>query len=775
MNKLIKFNAVVIIVFLFQCILFSSVFSFTEFKFIGDTGIDRDSNIISSVDPKQNEINVVKSSDIVVTFGQSMNASTITSSNIKIFGSQTGLLSYSLSYNPGTRTATINPNNDFKIGEKITVTLKSGIQNSTGTAITPYIFSFTTQAVSGEAEFSISQNPVIVSGDIKGLISGDLDSDGDPDVCVIFTNKFSILKNNGSAVFTGQTDYSLSNLSGTDTRIGDFDGDGDLDLALITVDFTLYRPDIHIYNNNGSGIFTLYATLTGKGGETMTTGDYDSDGDLDIITADGITSQLGYVKMLKNNGSGDFNLVGTDGPVTCCPVHGSIYYTYFGNINLNDYDNDGDMDYILNGGSENFDFNCSCNFFGLTNSPIYGGVAGFSINPPNFSYFINSEDINGDRKLDIIVSPGHIYKNTNSNFSLTSYPGLGGNVLTSDFDGDGDMDIAELNLNQVNIYKNNGTGSFTAYSSTANSLSGSEFTSGDFDGDGDIDIIAASESGTDLSILKNGACTPPICGITGADTVITGATNLIYLGSTQNAYWEISNFDITGASILPGQSGDSVKISAGQNGGHFVLYYVTPVCGTYPSCSKHIYVVNPNAITCTIYSVMEGFYNVSLNKLNMRDTVRAYLRNVNSPYNIVDYARTVIDSVLFGGSFTFMNAPTGTYYIVLKHRNGLETWSESGGISLTKGGLNYYDFTSSQTQAYGNNLVLKGAKYCLFSGDVNQNGIIDLTDIVLIYNDVSTFASGYINSDLNGDRIADLSDIVIAYNNSSNFVSLKRP
>lgn len=65
--------------------------------------------------------------------------------------------------------------------------------------------------------------------------------------------------------------------------------------------------------------------------------------------------------------------------------------------------------------------------------------------------------------------------------------------------------------------------------------------------------------------------------------------------------------------------------------------------------------------------------------------------------------------------------------------------------------------------------------YAIFSGDVNQDDAIDLTDIANIFNDASIFQGGYIATDVNGDYFVDLSDVTIAFNNSAAFVSVIRP
>jgi hypothetical protein len=180
-----------------------------------------------------------------------------------------------------------------------------------------------------------------------------------------------------------------------------------------------------------------------------------------------------------------------------------------------------------------------------------------------------------------------------------------------------------------------------------------------------------------------------------------------------------------------------------------------------------------SAVPSNITLALQGFYNNI--SLNMRDTARVYLRNVSSPYSLVDSAAAVIDSLTFTGSFLFANAPTGTYYLQVKSRNGLETWSKSGGQLYTSGSPFSYNFTTASSQAYGNNMVLKAGKYCQYSGDVNQSGNVDLTDVIQVSNAAANFASGYVVTDLNGDRFSDLTDITIAYNNSSSFVSKSVP
>jgi len=176
--------------------------------------------------------------------------------------------------------------------------------------------------------------------------------------------------------------------------------------------------------------------------------------------------------------------------------------------------------------------------------------------------------------------------------------------------------------------------------------------------------------------------------------------------------------------------------------------------------------------------IVEGFYNSSTDRMNIRDTVTAYLRSTSSPFSIVDSARAVIDSVNMTGNFNFYNTYTGNYYISLKHRNALETWSKSGGEFLVNGTVQNYNMTDLSSKAYGNNIVQvdnSPVKFALYSGDVNKDSFIDLTDVIYIFNDAGSFVSGYKISDLTGNNITDLADMLIGYNNAVNFISVMRP
>ncbi|MBK6537423.1 MAG: hypothetical protein IPH77_04685 [Ignavibacteria bacterium] len=55
----------------------------------------------------------------------------------------------------------------------------------------------------------------------------------------------------------------------------------------------------------------------------------------------------------------------------------------------------------------------------------------------------------------------------------------------------------------------------------------------------------------------------------------------------------------------------------------------------------------------------------------------------------------------------------------------------------------------------------------MFSGDVNQDGIIDGSDISIVENDLSNSVNGHVATDLNGDDFVDADDLSLVDNNTT--------
>jgi hypothetical protein len=100
---------------------------------------------------------------------------------------------------------------------------------------------------------------------------------------------------------------------------------------------------------------------------------------------------------------------------------------------------------------------------------------------------------------------------------------------------------------------------------------------------------------------------------------------------------------------------------------------------------------------------------------------------------------------------TYSSAPSGSFFIVIKHRNSVQTWSSTpqavGPISALT-----YDFTTAATKAYGDNMVeVESGVYAMYTGDIDQDGNVNNVDYSLWETDANNLEFGYFATDLDGD------------------------
>jgi len=210
----------------------------------------------------------------------------------------------------------------------------------------PYSANTTLYRNDGNGAFSAA------SAGFPGLHSGsaswgDLDKDGDLDLILTGVQSsdeaITVLAiNQGGFQFTLNTD-ALPAVSYGDTVLGDLDKDGDLDLVLSGSSATGFTTK-QFTNNNG--VFTAgTAELGALGFSSVDLGDYDSDGDLDLIISGGAISVSlmdGEVRLLQNN----------NGVLT--PVAHAFEGVLAGDATWGDYDNDGDVDLLFVGATQVF-------------------------------------------------------------------------------------------------------------------------------------------------------------------------------------------------------------------------------------------------------------------------------------------------------------------------------------------------------------------------------------------------------------------------------------
>ncbi|MEP7107323.1 MAG: CRTAC1 family protein [Ferruginibacter sp.] len=184
-----------------------------------------------------------------------------------------------------------------------------------------------------------------------GLTVFDCDDDGDLDIFQANDHQLNFLFRNDDGVFkeVGVQNGVAANSQGKGTgsmhgSIGDINGDGLIDILVSDLDFGA------LYRNVGQGVFAdftaesgVMTAMAGKSGWGTQFLDYDNDGDLDIVSANGTAEKLigQYPLLLENDGKGHFTNVGQD--------HGSYFSTKRSGRSLAvwDFDNDGNLDIIV--------------------------------------------------------------------------------------------------------------------------------------------------------------------------------------------------------------------------------------------------------------------------------------------------------------------------------------------------------------------------------------------------------------------------------------------
>lgn len=162
----------------------------------------------------------------------------------------------------------------------------------------------------------------------------------------------------------------------------------------------------------------------------------------------------------------------------------------------------------------------------------------------------------------------------------------------------------------------------------------------------------------------------------------------------------------------------------------------------------------PNLMTCAITANPGGFWGGSSQPL---DTVRYILHRNVAPYDVLDSAIGYTNQ--FGFATTYLaSAFTGSYYIEIRHRNSLAVWSSTA-RSFTQGGSTSFNILAGGSTVYGGDLISVNGRWCMYSGDINQDGAINGNDFTVFNQHFGL--SGYVNSDLNGDGTVNGNDFTV--------------
>jgi hypothetical protein len=304
-------------------------------------------------------------------------------------------------------------------------------------------------------------------------------------------------------LFGPQTEYVAASKNGpSGIAVGDFNGDGKLDLAVVNFgDWNIY-----VLLGNGDGTFqaarSVYVASGGGFPWYVVAADFNGDGRLDLAVSN---YQDNSLSVLLGNGDGTFQAPQTT-PVGTNPAK----------VAVGDFNGDGKPDLAVSSVANG------------TVSVLLGKGDGTFLPPlvtpagANPWYFAVG-DFNGDGKLDLAVadygcpldcnsSPSNTVTVLLGNGDGTFLPGTNltvGNgpagVAVGDFNGDGRLDLAVTNLNDntLSVLLGNGDGTFQAPHTFADpGMTHPYFVAvGDFNGDGKLDLVVSNELNTTVSVL----------------------------------------------------------------------------------------------------------------------------------------------------------------------------------------------------------------------------------------------------------------------------------
>lgn len=292
----------------------------------------------------------------------------------------------------------------------------------------------------GDGTFQSPRNAAFGEGAFDMTV-GDFNGDGKLDVALAGYNSptqniIQILLGNGDGTFTnGQTINLPANQGITGIATGDFNNDGKLDLAYVTTT----TNNIYFYKGAGNGTFTSAGSKAVGNNTSMVqirTGDFNRDGKVDLMVSD-----YGSLYVLWNTGNFTFN------PVTVASASAGVFGTPV-DVNQDSYTD------LIASEQNCSGQNCTTSFTVLLGSASKNFTASATVDlGPTYAGFsgTTAADINGDGINDIVGlshkelliflgNPDGSYQNTPLVFPNA---GLGG-LVASDFNRDGKVDFAAV-------------------------------------------------------------------------------------------------------------------------------------------------------------------------------------------------------------------------------------------------------------------------------------------------------------------------------------------